>query len=72
MLWKVRCTRCGFGEDCEEWKAARELALFHANETEHWGRVVLSRPVDAAAYWLSPWGMERRRKSRRELDRKVA
>lgn len=71
-MWKIRCTRCGYGEDCEDWRTARGLALFHANEFDHWSRVVISRPVDTAAYWLSPWGMERRLKDRRAVEKKVA
>lgn len=59
-MWKVRCTCCGFGDDCETWKVAYALALFHANESDHWGRIVLGRVMDHQGYCLRPWGVERR------------
>jgi hypothetical protein len=60
MVWKVRCMRCGYSEDFDGWKPALALAIFHAQEFNHWKRVVLSRPVDVVGYVLTAYGTERR------------
>lgn len=59
-MWKVSCGRCGYSEEVADWRTVLHLARFHASEFEHWGHVLLRRPVDNAGYVLRTWGAERR------------